>query len=408
VNVKRLLFGLVTIPALVAGMVTPSVLAQSPGAAEAQIPAVEVHPTGTTREDPNGGQWFVTSLDFEEKKTLQARLYNPAEVPQTVKLFLADMRFDDAGLPEVANVSTDIGLWGRFVRPNVTIRPKESLVEAFSITAPKGADPGDHVGAVVVEQAPQGSGLIRSVKRLAVRLYATLPGDARKQFEIDEVSTEKDSALFAKELTVTVHLKNTGRVRLEPAVKVDDAGAEGPELLMSSATERYVVTRPVKFWGGPMRLRIDATTKSLGLAGPVRQMRVTVWVIPWHLLLMIAVAVGMFFGVRWLLRRRGHKYEALQADLQRIERLVTMQHRAPAKGGSTDASGVSSDARAAIVSAIKQAKRSGDLATAERLEELLGSTTAAESKPRSKPKPPSARKPKNAQRRRPPAKRPGR
>jgi hypothetical protein len=367
---RRALLALV-IPALVAGMTAPVVAQEAP---VEQIPSVSVHPQGTTKTDPNGGQWFVTSIAPLETKELQVRISNPAEVPQQIKLYLADIRFDASGIPEVANISSDIGTWGRFDNPTITIGPRQPQVETFSITAPKAADPGDHVGAVVVEHTPQGTGNILSVKRVAVRLYATLPGDARREFEIDNVGIEKDSAFFARELTVTVALRNTGRVRLEPSVQVDGAAAKGPELLMSSAVERYVVTRPVKFWGGPVRLRIDAQTRSLGVAGPVRQMRVTVWVIPWHLLVLIALVAGIVLLVRMLLRRRGSKLRAMQADLMRIERLITQQRREDDEEVAEAL--LSTGAQAAIRAAIKQAKRTGDFHTVERLEQKLGARSS--------------------------------
>jgi hypothetical protein len=345
-------------------MMVGVVSAQSDG----QIPSLIVHPVGTAKDDPNGGQWFVTNLSPTETKQLRVQLFNPASVAQTVKLYLADIRFDRGGLPEVTNAPVDIGTWGRFAHPTVTIAPKQTMVEAFSITAPKSADPGDHIGAVVVEHAPQGTGNIRSIKRVAVRLYATLPGDARRDFVIDAVSSKKDSAFFTRELTVTIQLRNTGRVRLEPTVQVDGASAQGPELLLSHSVERYVVTRPVKFWGGPMRLRVDAQTRSLGLAGPVRQLRVTVWVIPWHLLTLLLLAAGLVLLGRWAYRRRGSKFRALQDDLHRMERLLAMHNARVEVPDLVDGSG---DAKAAVRAASKQARRAGDRKTADRLDRVL-------------------------------------
>lgn len=353
----------------------PSAIAQG---ADQQIPAVEVHPVGTTRNDPNGGQWFVTNINPDETKQLQVRLYNPASVEQTVKLYLADVRFDGQGIPEVTNVPNDVGTWGGFDPPTVTVAPLRNRIETFSITAPEDADPGDHIGAVVAEQAPAGTGLIRSIKRLAVRLYVTLPGDARKDFVIARVKTQKDSAFFTQELTVNVRLQNTGRVRLEPTVSVDGAQAKGPELLLSQSSETYVVTRPVRFWGGPVRLRVDAQTRSLGLAGPVRQLRVTVWVIPWHLLILLALTVGLVLLVRRVLRKRGGRYEAIQSDLRRIERLVmnAKSGHVPAGDGSDRAG-----AEAAVRAAIKQARRAEDFDTAERLEGALAVAQVSDEAP---------------------------
>jgi hypothetical protein len=369
-KVRRVLIGLAIIPALAAGMMVSVARAQT----EEQIESVSVRPQGTTPNDPNGGQWFITNLNPEESKQLQVQLTNSANVAQEVKLYLADINFDAKGSPEVANVATDVGTWGRFDHPTITLAPHQTSVESFWVTAPRGVDPGDHVGAVVVEHTPQGTGNIRSVKRVAVRLYATLPGDARRDFVIDSVTVKRDSAFFARELTITVQLRNTGRVRLESAVQVDGKPAKGSQLLMSNAIERYVVKRPVKFWGGPMRLNIDAQTSSLGLPGPARQLRVTTWVIPWHLLLLLAFAAGLFFLVRRALRKRGGKYKDLQSDMRRIERLISAQNRQTQP--DDDPSAGRGDPDAAVRGAIKQARRAGDLETADRLEQALAEREA--------------------------------
>jgi hypothetical protein len=364
-RIVRALFASLIIPALVAGMMTRVALGQQN---EASVPSLSVRPMGTGENDPNGGQWFLANIEPGETKQLSARLYNPADVAQTVKLFLADMRFDEQGSAQVSNTSTDVGTWGSFDNQLVTIAPKQTMVERFSITAPEGVDPGDHVGAVMVEHAPQGTGNVRAIKRVAVRLYVTLPGDARKDLEIDQVSSSKDSWFFPRELAVTVQLRNTGHVRLEPTVMVDGAPAKGPELLMSRSVERYTVTRPVRFWGGPVRLRIDAQSRSLGIAGPMRQVRVTVWVIPWHLLVLVLMGAGLVMGGRFLLRRRGGKYRAIQTDIRRIERLVSQQMQ-PTR--TADRAADATDADAAIRAAIKQARRAGDEVTAVRLENAL-------------------------------------
>lgn len=367
---RRTLLALSIIPALAAGMMGVA-HAQTDG----QMPSVIVRPMGTATDDPNGGQWFVTNLTPTETKEIQVQLFNPASVEQTIKLYLADIRFDRKGVPEVTNVPVDVGTWGSFEQPTVTIAPQETMVRGFTLTAPEGADPGDHVGAVVIEHQPEGTGNIRSIKRVAVRLYATLPGDARKDFVIDGVSAKKDSSFFARELTVTVNLRNTGRVRLEPTVQVDTANAKGPELLMSNAVERYVVTRPVTFWGGPMRLRIDAQSRSLGLAGPVRQLRVTVWVIPWHLFAMLAAAAGLVLLARWLVRKRGAKFGALRDDIRRMERLFAMRNGDQVVPGPGTGE---AEAEAAIRAASKQARRARDVRTADRLERVSSGPPARE------------------------------
>jgi hypothetical protein len=365
-KIRRVLVSLI-IPALAAGMMTPVAFAQT----DAGIPSLSVRPMGTSETDPNGGQWFVADMNPGETKQLGTRLYNPADVAQTVKLYLADMTFNEQGSAEVSNVPSDVATWGVFEHAVVTLEPKQTVVENFTITVPTGVDPGDHVGAVVAEHSPQGAGNIRAIKRVAVRLYVTLPGDATQEFEIDGVSAPKDAWYFPRELAVDVRLRNTGHVRLEPTVRVDGASATGPDLLMSNSMESYTIKRSVPFWGGPVRLTVDAQTRTLGRPGPSRQMRVTVWVIPWHLFGMLLVAAALAFLVRMWLRKRGARMQALRADLRRIERLVTQNRPELAPVPA------SSDVHTALLEAIKQARRAGDHETAERLERELDNAIKA-------------------------------
>lgn len=356
------------IPALVAGMAP--LLGAAPAVAQTpQIPSVDVRPVGTTRNDPNGGAWFVTNMAPGESKRLQVRVFNPANVPQTVRAYLADVSFNRSGLPEVANVSREIGTWGTFETPTMTVAPQQQAFATFTLTAPQGADPGDHVGAVVFEHEPEGTGNIRTVKRMAVRLYVTLPGNAHKDFEIEEVKVEPDSMVFPREATITVHLRNSGRVRLEPAVRVNGSPARGPSLLMSNGVERYVVKRPIPFWGGPLRWRVEVASQSLGLPGPARQVRVSSFVVPWHLLVMLLVVAAVVWAVRFGLSKRRAKYRFLQSDLKRIERLLAEQHRAGA--AVADEPETDEDPLVAIRAAMKQARRAGDTRTEERLKARL-------------------------------------
>jgi hypothetical protein len=126
------------------------------------------------------------------------------------------------------------------------------------------------------------------------------------------------------------------------------------------------VTRHVGFFGGPVRLHIDAQTRSLGLAGPVRQLSVTTWVIPWHLFVLLIALAGLAGAVRWRLRRRHGRYDSIRSDIRRLERMLTMQH-----GNGESVSREPDNAHAATLGAIKQARRAGDEQTAARLESKL-------------------------------------
>src|SRR5438309_11424571 len=110
------------VPALVVGtayatpLFTHSALAQTAPPQQqqgGQIPSVGVTPVGTSPDDPNGGQWFVMNLTPGETGRAEARIANPADVPQKVTITLADLDFSEDGTPSISSRSKDVGTWGR-------------------------------------------------------------------------------------------------------------------------------------------------------------------------------------------------------------------------------------------------------------------------------------------------------
>jgi len=381
------------IPALVAGMALPTAAwAQTqPPQPSGQAPSVGVTPATTSPNDPNNGQWFfLDNLLPGQTGTSAAKITNPADVPQTLHLYLADMDFVSNGGVRVADdgKSTDIGSWGGFGdQSNIVIAPKTTITVPFSVTVPKDAEPGDHVGSVVVAMPPQEipGQSIKIERRVATRLYVTLPGEARSAFSIQGISMEKDSNFYTKEITTKVVLHNDGRVRLHPTVLINGKPAKGSSVLLSNSIEPYFITQRVPIWGGPVSAHVEVRSKVGQTDGPVRSQNASTFVIPYVLLIGLALLVGLFFLVRWLWRKRGGKYAAIQADLRRFERLLAQQRAAGEN--TTDVAG---EAELAIKAAIKQAGRAGDKDTEIRLREKLTELREQEAAPSP---PPSASPP---------------
>ena len=62
------------------------------------------------------------------------------------------VNFQTDGTPRVQEPPfTDVGTWGAFGSPSVTVPARSPLTVPFTVTPPQGAEPGDHVGIVVVE-----------------------------------------------------------------------------------------------------------------------------------------------------------------------------------------------------------------------------------------------------------------
>jgi hypothetical protein len=386
------LFKAVVIPALVAGMTLSSASVAAAQAADPEvITSVGVSPVGTSPDDPNGGQWFYAApkptKDGYEPAHLTARIANPANVPQTIRLFLADVEFTDKGAPKIKPDSpTDVGAWGSFEPATLTVQPKSDVTVPFTVTAPANAEPGDHIGAVVAESAPEkptGGNLLALVKRVAVRLYITIPGEASPNFVIQKIDVKPDSSFFPREATVTVLLRNTGRVRIAPTVLIGGKQAKGSGVLLTRSVEPYVVTSKVPLWGGPQRYRVDVATRlpSQNAQGPFRQASVSRFYVPWALLAALVLLVALVMLARRWLRKRGGRYAEMRADMKRIERLLAEQ-RSGAPIDTRD-----DDPEVAIKAAIKRAGRAGDKESEEKLKEKLAEHRAASAPPEPEPEP---------------------
>jgi hypothetical protein len=368
--------------ALVAALLCGATLVLSAAPAGAQvrtgdIQSVGMSPTESKPDDPNAGQWFIFSIAPGKAAGTKARITNPADVPQTVKLYLADLVFGKDGTPSIPNAKpADIGSWGGFDQPVVTLQPHQELLIPFALSVPAEAEPGDHVGAVVAESAPVGDS-VKIVKRIATRLYVTVPGDATKSFTIVKVTKHIASKWFPKEVAVTTLVRNTGRVRIHPTVTVAGEKATGSDPLMARAVETYTAAVKIPWYGGPVSLPVKVATD----AG-TKDVQSSVFVVPLGLLASLPLGFLALVGVRGLWRLRARKLRGLQADLRRLEKLVAEKQtgEAAAKatlaghGGSTDADDPEAERVRSIRAGIKRARRNHAQQPLERLALALHDT----------------------------------
>jgi hypothetical protein len=350
------------------------------------VPTVGMTPTETRPDDPNSGQWFVFTLAPGETGRTKARIINTASVPQTVRLYIADLTFGSDGTATIPQgPSQDVGLWGKFEQESVTLAPKQEGRFPFSLSVPAAAEPGDHVGVVVAESEagstdPNG---FKVVKRIATRLYVTVPGDATKSYSMIKLSKKLTSTWWPTKIEVTTLLRNTGRVRIHPNVLVGGNKAKGAPTLLARSVEGYTGAVHVPFYGGPVKVPVtvnsDAGAKSVSTS---------MFVIPWGPLAMIPLTMAALFLVRMLWRLRTRKMRGLQADLRRLEKLVAERQTgesaakatldghaaATAKDGPRDRTDDHDDRVRNIRSGIKRAKRNHTQEPLERLALALHDT----------------------------------
>ena len=350
---------------------------------QADVPSVMVVPTNTTQSDPDGGQWFYFSLKPGQSASSEARITNPADVPQTVQLAIDDLEFTPTGTPYVNyGKQTDVGSWAHFDVPSVTVPPKTSVLVPYALTVGANAEPGDHFGVAVVRSAPEavkGSKALRLVKVVAVRFYVTVPGIATKSFQIGQISGKLNSVLLPSYSLVSVPVRNTGRVRFNADVTIGGIKAKGSPLILAKSTEVYTAKVPVHVYGGPVNENVVVRTNYAGLTKSASHSQFVFPYVIIALLLLIALAG---YGLAMLIRRRIRKQRGLRADLRRLESMVLQRPGmagsaagpgsagsaagSPGSGGSPESSGsgpTNNAAVSAMESAIKRARRTGHTET---------------------------------------------
>jgi hypothetical protein len=266
------------------------------------LPAVTVSPIDHV--GPNGGQWFSVAATPGATIDVAVQLTNSADAAQSVTLYLADLTVGDDDRPAVGDRGVGVGAWGAFDTPTRTVAAHGVAPATFRLSVPANAEPGDHLGAVVAESAPTTNAAgVNVVKRVAARLYVTVPGDAKPGVAIAGVRVRNDSALLPRHVSVAIVVRNTGNVRLRPSVTVNGHRVSGPPLVVSRSSERYDARVPLSIWGGRKSLRVEVATRTEAGTGPAAGTTRKITIVPWWTALGLFLCVVGFFTVRELRRR---------------------------------------------------------------------------------------------------------
>lgn len=360
---------MIAVPA--ASAQVPESETSTPPADQSDISSVIVYPADPSGEGPNDGSWFVYEIEPGESADGRAVIFNPADVAQKVRFAIADLAFNEGGSPDVVGGDQlDVGSWGTVSVREAVIPAQETFTVDFTIDVPLDAEPGDHIGVFMATTINQ-QGLFAVERRLARRLYVTVPGDVTPAWEIETVDLNPTSGLFPSTAQLLVQLRNTGRVRVEPTVMAGELLAEGSPILLAKSVEQYHAEIHVPWWGGPVNVPIEVTT----VDGSVRAGSASTFIIPVGPIIVLIMVILLVVGTRLWLKRRVGRTAAMQQDIERLERMLREQAGgggtvpAPAfdldsaDGSEASPSEANADPRAILMQAAKRARRAGDHAT---------------------------------------------
>jgi hypothetical protein len=292
---------------------------------------------------------------------------NYSAMPVTFKVYATDAFNNASGQLDMlpaAQKPKDVGAWVSVNKNTLNLQPKESINEALTLTVPASATPGDHAGGIIVSVTVEGKdksgGLVKVDRRLAVPLNLRVDGALQAGIKIESVSSAYHGSANpvqggGVDVNYTIH--NTGNIRLNLTQDISAKGLFGLARLRSTAANPLTDLLPDATYQtkvhlanvfplGPMNVRVHAVPSQPAGMPPIpvkpaaQSFSVSMWATPWLLVLLIVVLVGGFFLVRWLLRMRRARREAMVADAmaaasrQTVEQLRKKASAAKAKVGS--------------------------------------------------------------------------
>ena len=143
---------------------------------------------------PKRGGWFLYEVDSGEVINDETIITNTKDTSVFVKLEGIDAFLLDDGAFALRDTSKneDIGTWIELAETDFELEPNSSKIIPFTITVPKDAEVGDHIGGLAVyetagepEQVYQSGGTkVGITTRVGARIYLTVAGDIIRDLNI--------------------------------------------------------------------------------------------------------------------------------------------------------------------------------------------------------------------------------
>jgi len=173
-----------------------------------------------TEQYPDRGGWFLYEVDPGEIINDEAIITNTKNTPVFVKLEGIDAFLTIDGAFALVGDETenkDIGTWIKLTETDFELAPNMSKIIPFTITVPKNAEVGDHIGGLAVHEtsgSPErvyqyGGTKIGIHTRVGARIYLTVSGKIIRDLNI------KKRAFFGKadKMMFRFTFENKGNIR---------------------------------------------------------------------------------------------------------------------------------------------------------------------------------------------------
>lgn len=288
---------------------------------------VATRPAGSDGR-PDGRTRFSYSADPGQTVTDQVLVGNTGTARQDFTVYATDAYNSPDGtlsLLATAETPVSLGAWVRFDngadRIQFSLEPDEVRLLTFTVQFPADATPGDHVGGLVASVVEDGQ-QVSLDRRVATAMFARVAGEVQPRLTV----TSFDAAYqgdwwnpFGGTVKIVYTVTNPGNVALAANVSMSvgtwfgipatgDRGGSIPVLLPGNTATYQFEVPGVGQWGYldpavTLSPFVDAQDPALQLLVPSVTRDTFVFAVPWTLLILIALAVGVYFLLRWRRRR---------------------------------------------------------------------------------------------------------
>jgi hypothetical protein len=265
---------------------------------------------------------------------------NHGTAPLTLAVYASDGYTTESGQFDLLTTgakSANIGIWVHPASDSVTIKAGATTKVPFTIEIPDNATPGDYAGGIVTSlvQEDQTEG-INVDRRLGVRMQMRIGGDLAPKLAVENLKIDYSgsAAPFARgDAKLTYEIHNTGNAILSAHQTASINGPFGTfkvragEIKDSPALlpgEKWKVSVPLDGVAPSFRLSADValTPVLIDAAGSTSTLKIVhtsghAWALPWSLLLLVVVLVGVVvLAVQLVGRGRTRRQELEEARVQ--------------------------------------------------------------------------------------------
>jgi hypothetical protein len=236
---RRALFAVtVMVAAFCASAPTSAQEAPDAPAEDEVVQSWALAPAGTSTDpsQPNNRASMSYELDPGAVVEDAVTLFNYSNIPLTFDLYATDAFNDEAGsfaLLPAAEKPTNVGPWIELGASRITVPASTEVTVPLTITVPKDASPGDHVGAVLASSKAEGTSpdgkAVTLDRRTGTPLYIRVAGPIEQALAVESVKTDYTPSLnpLGGEARVTYTIRNRGNVRLSGRHTVSVSGPFG-------------------------------------------------------------------------------------------------------------------------------------------------------------------------------------